>query len=405
MRRNFAPPLLGALLGALLSPALAAQSSTLLVSGFDSDTVHLVDASSGAFLGSLGSVPGAQSATYGPDGHLYVTSEKTNRVLRFDGATGAPLGAIVEDDPGTAEDETGGLTAPTAAVFGPDGRLYVASFDGDQVLVYDGSTGEYDDVFVSPGAGNLDGPDAGMTFGPDGLLWVPSFENNRILRFDPTTGDFVDKFVGAGPGLRNPRMIRFRSDGTVYVSSWGSNRILRFDLDAVLLDEFVTMGRPTGFAFEPGTGHLLVTSDNSDAVTRFDGADGSSLGDVVAPSGGVIDGGTFVEWLPDPELRLSRLAPGTAGSVSSVTVRGATPDGAVVLLFGSETMSLLVDACQPAWLGVVSLGAAVVVADGDGAAVASGTLGPASVGVSLVLSAYDPADCRFSNLVLQTVAP
>jgi hypothetical protein len=103
----------------------------------------------------LGPIPGAQSIQYGPDGNLYVAAEKIDRVLRFDGQTGVPLGALVADDPATPIDETGGLDAPTAALFGPDGDLYVASFDGDSVLRYDGVTGSFVGVFVTQGSGGL----------------------------------------------------------------------------------------------------------------------------------------------------------------------------------------------------------------------------------------------------------
>ena len=183
------------LLALALATPVAAQTPELLVSGYTSQSVHRFDPATGASLGSLGSVPGAQSVRYGPDGHLYVCAEEQDRVLRFDGATLAPLGPFVWDDPATPGDESGGLDTPTAAVFGPDGALYVADFDGDRVLRYDGQSGAFLGVFVSAASGQLDGPDAGMVFGPDGDLYVPSYWNNRVLRYDGTSGAFVEAWV------------------------------------------------------------------------------------------------------------------------------------------------------------------------------------------------------------------
>ena len=45
--------------------------------------------------------------------------------LRIDPRSLAILGVLVGDNPATPDDETGGLLNPDAAIFGPDGRLYV----------------------------------------------------------------------------------------------------------------------------------------------------------------------------------------------------------------------------------------------------------------------------------------
>jgi secreted PhoX family phosphatase len=47
--------------------------------------------------------------------------------------------------------ESGGLGSPDGMLFGPDGNLYVASDSTDEVLRYDGVTGAFIDVFVSGG--------------------------------------------------------------------------------------------------------------------------------------------------------------------------------------------------------------------------------------------------------------
>ena len=385
-----------------LAGAAAPQSSSVLVSGYNSDTVHRVDPQTGAFLGTLGSIPGAQSLRYGPDGHLYACSEKTNRVLQLDGQSGALLGELVADDPLTPGDETGGLNTPTAAVFGPDGNLYVASFNGDRILRYDGQTGAFLDVFVPTGSGGLNGPDAGMVFGPDGDLYVPSFNNNRILRYDGQTGAFLGAFVGAGVGgLANPRALRFRGDGWLYVTSWGNSRVKRYDASGQFVDNFVTTFRPTGLAFVPGSGDLLVTNDQNNAVRRYSGVDGSLVSTLVLPNNGVLLGGTYLEYLPDPELRLDRPQPGVAGQSNTVAIRGATPDGALVLGVGTQPTSLFLELCAPVYLGILDFVPVLLVADAAGEASLTAPVGAGLAGATLLFQAYDPQDCRMSNRVDQ----
>lgn len=387
--------------GAVPAPPLA---DALLVSGYTSERVHRFDPLDGSVLAPLGTAPGAQSARYGPDGDLYVVCETIDQVLRFDGWTGEPHGAFVADDPDTPQDETGGLDAPTAAVFGPSGDLFVASFTGDDVRRYDGGDGRFLGVFVSSGSGGLNGPDAGMVFGPDGHLYVPSFSSNEVLRYDGETGAYLDDFVGPGEGgLSRPRMLRFRGDGVLYVTSWLSNQVLRYDADGVFIDALVATTRPTGLVFEPGTGHLLVTSDQTDDVRRFDGGDGSSLGQLVASGADGLDGATYLEFHPDAELRLTRPAPGTTGALAALSITGATPHGRVVLLVGSTSSSSTIPHCPGAYIGVGNPREIVAVADGRGRAELELPLPAGAGGKTIWLQAIDRDACRVSNLVVHSI--
>lgn len=389
------------LLLALVAQPVLAQSPSLLVSGYTSGAVHRFDLADGGDLGVLGPAPGAQSLRYGPDGHLYACSEIDAQVLRFDGQTGAPLGPFVWDDPATPQDETGGLTTPTGAVFGPDGQLYVASFADDQILRYDGTTGAFIDVFVAAGTGNINGPDAGLDFGPDGDLYVPSFNANRVLRYDGKTGALKGTF--APPGLfelSRPRCLRWRGDGLLYVSSWGNGRINRYDLEGDLVDVFVTTPSPTGLEFDPLTGDLLVTSDQGDSVRRFDGDSGAPLGTLVpANPGSGPDGATFLALFPDQQLHLGRPLPEQAGVTNSLTLRNATPGAVLFLGLAASSTSLSFGGVTGA-LGVDPDLLLALPVDGAGQAGLSAFVDAALVDVGLALQAYEPASGRLSNLVL-----
>ena len=119
----------------------------LWVSGYNSNAVHRFDPVTGDSLGILSNVRGAQSIRGGRGGYRYIVAEKPDTIRRYRGLDFES--DFIADDPDTPEDETGGLINPTAAIFGPDGNLYVASFGTDEVLRYDGETGAFLDVFVS----------------------------------------------------------------------------------------------------------------------------------------------------------------------------------------------------------------------------------------------------------------
>ena len=204
---------------------------SLLVSGYTSQSIHRYDAASGAPLGTVAPAAGAQSLRYGPDGFLYACAEEEDRVLRLDGQTGAFVANFVWDDPATPADESGGLDAPTAAVFGPDGALYVASFSQDRVLRYDGQTGDLR---------------RRVHRARDGAAQRARRWHDLRARRQPVRAQLREQpraalrrrqrrlprfFAGLADGVSRPRMLRFRGDGSLWVTSWGNNRLLRFDLD------------------------------------------------------------------------------------------------------------------------------------------------------------------------------
>ena len=280
------------------------EAQELLVCSFFGDSVGRFDLASGAFLGDLGpsdDLDGALGITVGPDGDIYVASEEANMILRFAGATGAFVSRFVWDDPMTAMDETGGLSGPGAVLFGPDGQLYISSFDSDAILRYDGTTGGFVDVFVPAKSGGLDGPDAGMAFGPDGHLYVPGYYSDSIPRYDGKTGAPLGDFTPAqGNKLANPRTLVFRGEH-LYVATEGSNEVLRYDADTgAFVDVFVAAGAgglmaPAGMVFGPDGVLHVASADNQ--ILRFD-ADGAPLATIVDAVAGKISGPTHITLAP-----------------------------------------------------------------------------------------------------------
>jgi len=318
----------------LVSPSLADE---LLVSSFQPASFLRFDALTGVLERTYGPSPlaGTLGADVGPDGMVYVASETTNQVLRFD-PNGSYLGAFVEDDPNTGADETGGLNGPAAVLFGPDGMLYVSSFNGDAVLRYDGRTGVFDQVFVQQAAGNLNGPDAGMAFGTDGDLYVPSFWNHNVKRYDGATGTFVSNFFkSSASGMQNPRTVLFPGDGFAYVTSEGTDEVMRFNavtgdfVDALVTDDPNTaadetggLDGPSGMGLGPD-GHLYVASINTNQVLRYHIAKGTFLGVAITAGAGGVALPTFLLFRPRTGETCPAL-PNSAGDGATLVAEGST---------------------------------------------------------------------------------
>jgi len=226
---------------------------------------------------------------FGPDGNLYVADgyvPATAKVIRYNGTTGDFVDDFVPAN-------SGGLEGPLALVFGPSGRgprdldLYVSSARTNSVLRYDGTTGTPLGEFVLSGSGGLDFP-VGLTFGPDRNLYVlssgfTSGGSSAVLRFQgpagETPGAFIDEFVTAGSGgLLTSFGLIFGPDGNgdgeqdLYLPSFklaGSNKadhrfstIKRYDgVTGGFIDTFVTAN--SGGLDEPN----YLTFTNTDPVT------------------------------------------------------------------------------------------------------------------------------------------
>jgi streptogramin lyase len=306
---------------------VAAKGDDLLVCGWFNHSVVRYDACNGALIqtlvsGGAGGLLQPHALHVGPDGNLYVASFGNSRVLRYDLNTGAflpgPSGAA-----GTAQfvpTGSGGLAAASDLLFGPDGHLYVASFSNSAIMRYDGATGAPlrgplgavgTAQFVTPGSGGLTGAEA-FVFGPDGSLYVASGSNSRILRYNGATGAFIDTFVpGGSGGLNNPHSLLFGPDQHLYVPAFGNNQVLRYDgmtgapfpgpLGALGTAQFVAPGsgglvNAHASRFAPD-GRLYVTSFGNDRVNAYDGVTGA-FSQVFVSASPALDGPIYPIFVP-----------------------------------------------------------------------------------------------------------
>jgi hypothetical protein len=302
------------------------------------------DPTTGAFVNTfLASGAGGLSAPRGLAfrtdalGHVYVyvtsvgpddtPAPGTDSVLRFDFATGAPAG--VSGTPGDAvfiPTASGGLDNPSRIVFGPDGKAYVSSTattavyaTSNSVLRYDPDTGAPagvsgqpgDAVFVSPGSGSLDGPEA-MVFRPDGYLYVVGWRSNSVNRYQASNGAFAGQVVAPGSGgLSNPIDLLFDASGNLLVTSKTTSQVLRF-------------GAASQFAFTVS----LASATAGTTTVNYATADGTALAgrDYIATSGTL----TFPPGLTSETVVVQTLDDGAADPTRAFTINLSNPVGGAI---------------------------------------------------------------------------
>ncbi|MGD1864267.1 MAG: PEP-CTERM sorting domain-containing protein [Phormidesmis sp.] len=292
-------------LNAFVLPASAA----VLIGNTEGNNIVEFDETTGQFLGEfVAPFEGFESPdtlTYGPDGDLYVSSGTTREnsaVYRFNSQTGELVDKFASG---------GGLFRPYGVAFGPDELLYVSSFRSDEILRYDSKTGDFVDVFAQRDGtdAGLNGPN-GLLFGPDGDLYVTTQgsvadeEGNldfafssQVLRYDietkqseifaqpepfPASFDFVSLLgLAVGP-----------EDGDLYVSDF-ANGIQRYDFESGdlldVLDTNYTETDPSSnfigsLAFGPDDNDLYTVGFNTDtaigSLLKFESLDGDRAGNL-----------------------------------------------------------------------------------------------------------------------------
>jgi streptogramin lyase len=157
----------------------------------------------------------------GPDGNLWFAEVLGNRIGRI-----TTDGAITEFLVPTPN------SRPTVVVAGPDGNLWfsergtVAS-PGNKVgrITPEGVITEY--TLPHPGSRPL-----GITAGPDGNVWFTEQAGNRIGRIDPATGT-ITEFPLPNPNSQ-PWEVTGGPDGNLWFTEFSGNRIGRISPDGII---------------------------------------------------------------------------------------------------------------------------------------------------------------------------
>ncbi|PZV18597.1 MAG: PEP-CTERM sorting domain-containing protein [Leptolyngbya sp.] len=304
---------------ALLGITSTSANAALLVGNSASDSIIRFDEITGTFLGDFTS-PGINGLedpddlTFGPDGNLYVSVggnsggnildplyPTNSAVLRFN-PYGQYLGVAAAGN---------GLTRPYGNAFGPDGNLYVSSFRSNQILKFDGTTGSFLSVFASDNNGGLgsfnglNGPN-GLLFAPDGSLYVTTqgtanltngslgfpyasqvlrYSPEQVLGLSPTTTPtiFIDKpaLLPESPGFISLLGLEIAPDAqSLYVSDFAGG-IRQYDFAGTLLSILSTNYTGT-IPSKNYVGSLTFGTDSSDLYAIGFDTRNQNIGSILA---------------------------------------------------------------------------------------------------------------------------
>jgi RHS repeat-associated protein len=288
-----------------------------------------------------------------------------NRVLDLgDGSqrhvegTAQVIGTFHLDSDGRATTSDGSplnFARPAGVAVGPDGSIYVADFDRNQVskIAPDGTVS----IFAGTGTAGFSG-DGGpatqaalngpfrLAVGPDGSLYINDFKNSRIRR---VAGDGTISSL-AGPGImgRAPGGMALGPDGSLYVADLvGAVRRRRPDGSIQLVagngsgsgDGIPATQARLGFSdgvAVAADGTFFVTGDS---VIRKVGPDGviTTVAGDMNRSGYAGDGGPASQALLDLPRGLAIAPDGSLyiGDANNYRIRRLSPDGVITTVVGT----------------------------------------------------------------------
>jgi hypothetical protein len=242
---------------------------------------------------ALAKAPSAEAA--GGIGDLFITSDASDQVRAYGGASGNYLGVFTLSTLGNGElgihfgqyngrvlvghmsggvDEydatTGGYIKTYGqttgwqwtGVYAPNGNVHIGSHATNDIREYDSTTGAYIATLAS-----IPTP-SDMEYGPNGNLYVGSYYFGQVYELDPNTLAIVSSW--AVPG--QPNDIGFLPGGRILVTSQGTVQCYVYDSSHNLITSFAGTGwvHPHGITISPYTGHIMIVDGVTTQVHEFD---------------------------------------------------------------------------------------------------------------------------------------
>ena len=237
----------------VLSP-INAHADMLYVSSSGSNKIEKYDLATGADLGAFVNTSfSPYGLAFDGAGNLFVAKAQYSGIEKFS-STGTDLGSFV-----------GYMDLPSGMAFDSAGNLYVGEYGPGRITKF---TPGGVSSFFSAANWHV----SGLAFDSAGNLYAASFNSTQIEKFTPggVRSVFANLAVGSGVGLA------FDSTGNLYVAN-GSNQIEKFTPGGVR-SVFASTGLngPYGLAFD-SAGNLYVANSGNNTIEKFSST-GTDLG-------------------------------------------------------------------------------------------------------------------------------
>jgi len=219
-------------------------------------------AQDGTFLGVMSEGVASrrpESVESGPDGNIYFTDafgSAGDKVYKLDLA-GPTTSVFIPQSGGSYS-----LNNPRGLSFDPDGNAYISDRNNNRILKFDGATGAFLSRFDSGGAPTLP---QDLTW-HNGELYVSANTGggiNGILRYNPD-GTFKDTFLSAAIGT-NIGVSGLGSD--IYTADYVDNKVYRRTGPAGVAQVVPAGGEPTPAVSGPG--HVLFFSEGTPVTNEI----------------------------------------------------------------------------------------------------------------------------------------
>ncbi|MEZ6134949.1 MAG: NHL repeat-containing protein [Pirellulaceae bacterium] len=169
----------------------------------DGTQIERYSGQTGAALGRVSTVD-AEGLAFHTDGRLFASGlQRVYQITPFE----REFGRGGHD----------GIFGPRGIDIGPDGLLYLSSQNSQEIKRFDPNTRSFVDDFIGAGANGVFNPQ-GLRFGPDGALYVADDGTNSIRKFSASTGAFEGDFASGG-GLSSPTFFIFHNTAVPEPSS------------------------------------------------------------------------------------------------------------------------------------------------------------------------------------------
>lgn len=129
-----------------------------------------------------------------------------------------------------------GCTAEPAEPPAPAGALFVADRGGDAILRYDAATGEPLGVFAAGDAAHVERPSS-VRLGPDGHLYIAGYGYGEIVQYDALSARMMGIFYWDTAELEEPVELLFHGDNLVVLGN-DTNNVVVVDRAGMLVSNF-----------------------------------------------------------------------------------------------------------------------------------------------------------------------